>query len=388
MSKWKITLSQPDIDNHEIKGISEVVRSKWLTMSKLTEKFERQFAKFIGSRYAIFVSSGTAALHLACRALEIGLDDEVICPSLSFVATSNAILYVGAKPVFADIIGIDNFNISIHDIRKKITARTKAIIVVHYGGYPCAMDKIRKLANKFNLFIIEDSAHAIGAMFKGRSCGLWGDVGVFSFFANKNMTTAEGGMLVTNQALLAKKIRLLRSHAMDTTTWDRYKGSAVSYDVLALGYNYRPSEINAALGLSQLRKLSVNNNKRRKLTFRYREQLGSGNDDYTLPFQNSSGRSSYHIFPLLLSKTIDRDKLINRLKRRGIQTSIHYPAIHKFSYYRKILKENIYLPNTEYISKHEITLPLFPQMRECDVDYVADVLKQEIKHCRLTSKEI
>lgn len=380
MNKWKVVLSEPDIGLDEIRNVSRVIRSKWLTMGGLTEEFERQFAKFIGSRHAIFVNSGTAALHLACRALEIRRGDEVICPSLTFVATSNAILYVGAKPVFTDVSSINEPNISVADIENKITHSTKAIIVVHYGGYPCSMDKIKKLANKYNLYIIEDSAHAIGAEFNGRSCGVWGDLGVFSFFPNKNMTTGEGGMVVTNNASLAQKIRLLRSHGMTKTTWDRYKGRATTYNVLDLGYNYRPSEINAALGLAQLLKIETNNNKRKKLTLRYRDHLKSISD-CILPFLNHAGKSAYHIFPLLLSKAIDRNKLIDKLTQRGIQSSIHYPSIHKFSYYRKILRKDICLPITEYISNHEITLPLYPQMKESQVDYVSSVLCQEITYC-------
>jgi dTDP-4-amino-4,6-dideoxygalactose transaminase len=380
MNKWKVVLSEPDLNDEEIRRVSEVIRSKWLTIGELTEEFERQFAKFIGARYAIFVSSGTAALHLACRSLEIGPGDEVICPSLTFVATANAILYVGAKPVFADTTDVTDFNISVADIEKKVSPRTKAIMVVHYAGYPCQMDKIREIADRHNLFIIEDAAHAIGAEFKGVKCGIWGDVSAFSFFPNKNMTTAEGGMVVTNKASLAQKIRLLRSHGMSKSTWDRFSGHVNTYDILDLGYNYRSSEINAALGIVQLGKVAANNKKRKILTLQYRDKL-KDLDGCLLPFLNSGGKPAYHIFPLLLSEWIDRNRLMDRLRQKGIQSSIHYPPIHKFLYYRKIFKKNICLPNTEYIGKHEITLPLYPQIKKAQVDYIANILKKEMRHC-------
>lgn len=386
MNKWKVILAEPDIGEREIKSISGVIKSKWLTMGALTGEFEKRFSKFAGTRYAIFVNSGTAALHLACRALGLGPGDEVICPALTFVATSNAVLYAGAKPAFTDVTGLDDFNISPYDIEKKISKKTKAIMVMHYAGYPCAMDEIKKIAKKYSLFVIEDSAHALGAEYKGIKCGALSDVGAFSFFPNKNMTTAEGGMVVTNDKKIADKVRLLRSHGMSKTTWDRFKGRANSYDVLDLGYNYRPSEINAALGIEQLRKIDINNKKREKLTLKYRKAL-KGLSGCSVPFLNNSGLSSYHIFPLLLSETINRDKLIECLRKRGVQVSIHYPPIHKFSYYKKILRKGLCLLNTEHIGKHELTLPLYPQMPEPQVDYVVDSLKRGIEYCRTNRKD-
>jgi len=385
MNKWKVVLSQPDLGPEEVKNVLKVIRSRWLTLGSLSAEFEERFAKFTGVRYAVFVNSGTAALHLACVSLGLGPGDEVICPAFTFVATVNAILYTGARPVFADVTGRQDFNISAEEIEKKITSRTRAIMVMHYAGYPCRMDQINRIAHRHKLSIIEDAAHAIGAEFKGKSCGTWSDIGLFSFFPNKNMTTAEGGMAVTNNEGLARKMRLLRSHGMSKSTWDRYKGRANTYDILDLGYNYRPSEINAALGLAQLKKVAANNKKRMNLTLRYRKRL-KGVDGCMVPFLNNTGKPSYHIFPLLLSASLDRNKLIDRLKRKGVQSSIHYPPVHQFSYYRRIMKEKAYLPYTEYIGKHEITLPLYPQMKEAQLDYVVDTLKQEIRHCYLSRK--
>ena len=207
---WKYPLSDIDIDKREIEAVKEVLCLKWLTMGEVTQKFEDEFQKFIGVKHAIAVTNCTAALHLALKGLGIGHGDEVIVPSLTFVATSNAILYVDAKPVFADITSLDNWNISPEDIEKKISSRTKAIIVMHYGGYPCDMDSINYIAEKHNLFVIEDAAHAPGAEYNGKKCGSLSDVGCFSFFSNKNMTTGEGGMITTDDDALANKIRLMR----------------------------------------------------------------------------------------------------------------------------------------------------------------------------------
>jgi dTDP-4-amino-4,6-dideoxygalactose transaminase len=208
--KWKVTLSDLNFDQREQKAVDRVIKSRWLTMGETVEKLERDFSDFIGAPHAIAVSSGTAALHLAMRALEIGPKDEVIVPSLSFVASSNAILYVGANPVFVDITGMNDFNLSCDDLEKRITSRTKALVVVHYGGYVADMARIIGIARKYRLYIVEDTAHAIGAKFKSKLAGTLGDIGCFSFFSNKNLATGEGGMIVTNQDKIAAKFKLLR----------------------------------------------------------------------------------------------------------------------------------------------------------------------------------
>jgi dTDP-4-amino-4,6-dideoxygalactose transaminase len=251
MPEYKIPLTSSNLGYAELKAVSRVIRSNWLTQGPVTEEFERRFADYIGTKYALAVSSGTTALHLALLSLNIGRGDEVICPSLSFVASANAICYVGAKPIFADIVSENNFDISADSIEKRITPKTKAIMVVHYGGYPCDMDAISKLAKRHNLKIIEDAAHAHGAVYKGRRCGGLGDIACFSFFSTKNMVTGEGGMVLTNDAAIAEKVRLLRSHGMTTQTLDRYRGHAHTYDVIMLGYNYRINEIASALGIVQ-----------------------------------------------------------------------------------------------------------------------------------------
>jgi dTDP-4-amino-4,6-dideoxygalactose transaminase len=374
--KWKIALSDLNFDQHERKVVSQVIQNRWLTMGEMVKKLERNFANFLGVKHAIAVSSGTAALHLALRALDIKTEDEVLVPSLSFVASANAILYVGAKPVFVDITGLSDLNISCNDLENKITPKTKAIMVVHYGGYLADMERIKKIAKKRNLFVIEDAAHAIGAKFEAKMAGGIGDIGCFSFFSNKNMATGEGGMVVTNHDKFAQKIRLLRSHGMTSMTWDRHKGHAYSYDVTELGYNYRMTEMNAALGIEQLKKLRRSNQIRRSLITIYIGNL-QGTKGLSIPFLNYPRDSAFHLFPILLEKDMDREKFMQALRRKGIQTSIHYPPIHKFSYYQKSFSASRNkLPLTEYVGAHEVTLPLHPLLKEKDILFVCDQIKR------------
>lgn len=371
---WKIPLSDIDIGEEEIEAVSKVLRSKWLSMGPVTEEFERRFAAYLGVKYAFAVSSCTAALHIAHVVLGAKAGDEVICPSLTFVATANSILYTGARPVFADIKSDDDLNIDPLDISRKITAKTKGITVVHYGGYPCDMDEIMALAKKNKLYVVEDAAHAPGAEYKGSKLGTIGDVGCYSFFANKNMTTGEGGMVVTDRDDLAEKIRVVRSHGMTSLTWDRHKGHSFSYDVIAEGYNYRISEITAALGIVQLDKLDENNNKRFLIAGLYKKKLlGTG---LSTPFGLAEGKSSNHLFVILLPEEIDRLDFMKKMKEQGIQTSIHYPPVHMFTKYRGMHgNKEINTPITENVSKRLVTLPLHPLMSNQDVDFVASQVK-------------
>ncbi len=380
--KWKVALSDLNFDHRERRIVNQVIQGRWLTMGEMVKKLERNFANFLGVRHAFGVSSGTAALHLALRALNIKTEDEVLVPSLTFVASSNAILYVGAKPVFVDITSLSDLNLSCDDLENKITRRSKAIMVVHYGGYLADMERIKRIAKKHNLFVIEDAAHAIGAKFKTRMAGAIGDIGCFSFFSNKNMATGEGGMIVTNNDKFAEKIRLLRSHGMTSMTWDRHKGYAHSYDVTELGYNYRMTEINAALGIEQLKKLKSSNRKRKALIKIYTENL-KGTKGLSIPFLNYPRDSAFHLFPILLDKDVDREKFMDFLKREKIQTSIHYPPIHKFSYYQKNLRASRNkLPLTEYVGRHEVTLPLHPLLKKEDILFVCDQIKRILSQVR------
>ena len=368
---WKIPLSDIAMDGEEIDAVRDVLQSKWLSMGPVTEEFETAFSRYLGVKHAFAVSNGTAALHIAHAVLGIGSGDEVITPSLTFVATANSVLYCGAKPVFADIAGTDDLNIAWEEVAAKVSPLTRAITVVHYGGYPCDMEPILEVARNHDLRVVEDAAHAVGATYKGKKCGTIGDVGCFSFFANKNLSTGEGGMVVTNDDDLAERIRVMRSHGMTTLTWDRHRGHGYSYDVTDLGYNYRTSEIASALGIVQLRRLEQNNAKRKRIADRYRNAL-EGIEGIGCPFSGRiNGESSHHIFPVVLSGNISRAGLQAELKERGIQTSIHYPPIHLFTYYRRLLGDTPgSLPNTEFVGEHEMTLPLYPGMIDGEVDYI------------------
>lgn len=374
-SKWEIPLLEANLGAEEMEALKKVIDSKWLSMGEATEEFEHRFASYLGAKYALAVSSGTAALHLAYLALGIGPGDEVIVPSLTFVATANAVLYTGAEPIFADISGDNDLNISPFDIRAKITDRTRAIAVVHYGGYPARMDEISELAAAYNLFVIEDTAHAPGAEFDGKKLGTIGDVGCFSFYANKNLVVGEGGMVTTNDEYLANKVRILRSHGMTALARERYRAGKPGYDCLDLGYNYRMDELSAALGLVQLDKLEGDNLRREKLVAEYRERL-AGLSGISLPFENHYGNAAYHIMPLLLNG-LDRDSFIEKLREKGIQTSIHYTPIHLFTYYRQRFgyKEGL-LPLTESVAAREVTLPLYPSMGEDKISYIVDAIRE------------
>ncbi len=368
--KWKVPLSDVDLDKKEMKAVKEVLESKWLSMGERVREFENKFAKYLGAKYAVATNSGTAALHLALRCLGTKSGDEILVPALTFVATVNAILYCQAKPVFADITSLEDLNVSPRDIEKKITRRTKGILVVHYAGYLADMDEITRIARKHKLFLVEDSAHAVGARWGKKAAGTIGDAGCFSFFSNKNMITGEGGMLVTDNSDIARKARIMRSHGMTSLSWDRFLGHATSYDVTDLGYNYRMNEISASLGLEQLKKLEKNNRKREDLTRLYIQNL-MDTRGLLIPFLGYPRNSCYHIFPILLDPKIKRDKFMLKLKLRGIQTSIHYPSIPKFSFYRRLLKnDSLHVPKSEYVSQHQVTLPLHPLLKPQDVNYV------------------
>jgi len=371
---WRIPLADLDYGDQETEAVKRVLQSKWLTMGGITQEFETQFAAFVNSKHALAVSNATQALHLACLAVGIAPGDEVIVPSLSFVATANAVLYCGANVRFADIISLKDLTIDPQSIKENITAHTKAIIVMHYAGYPCRMPEIMEIAEDHNLAVIEDAAHAPGASLDGKVLGTWGDVGCFSFFSNKNLSTGEGGMITTNRDDIAEKVKLQRSHGMTSLTYDRHKGHAFAYDVVELGYNYRIDEIRSALGIEQLKKLTENNARREELTEMYWHGLASL--EIGLPFSNiDQEQSSYHIFPVILPESSDRHAFMSGLRDAGIQSSIHYRPIHTFSYYQKRYGK-ISLPITEQVGQREVTLPLYPTMGREKINLVVNQVKK------------
>jgi dTDP-4-amino-4,6-dideoxygalactose transaminase len=371
--QWKIPLSDIDFGPEERAAVDQVLQSRWLTMGSITQEFEQAFAAYVGAKYAIAVTNATAALHMACVAAGLGAGDEAIVPSLTFVATANAVRYTGATPVFADIVGEHDLNISYQSIENAISEKTRAILVMHYGGYACDMPSIMELAREHGLKVIEDAAHAVGSELGGIKLGTWGDAGCYSFFSNKNMTTGEGGMIVTNNDDYLQRLYLLRSHGMTSLTWDRHKGHAWSYDVVGLGYNYRIDEIRAALGNVQLGKLAANNERRRHLTQVYRDALQELTPGIVVPFVNHAGISAAHLMPALLPADTNRSGFMESMKLQGIQTSIHYPPIHTFTAFNDV-KSKYSLPHTEDVAGREITLPLYPGMTDEDVVTVANAI--------------
>jgi dTDP-4-amino-4,6-dideoxygalactose transaminase len=373
-----IPLFDLNYGHDEEEAALRVLKSKWLTMGPETEALEHEFAEYFKVKHAIAVSSCTTALHLANLSVGVKQGTEVICPSLTFVATSNSVIYAGGTPVFADITSTDDWTISPNEIGKKINKNTQAIIVMHYGGFACKMDEIIEIANRYKIPVIEDAAHAPGSMYKDRFLGAIGDISCFSFFSNKNISTGEGGIICTNNDDYANYIKRIRSHGMTSATLDRHHGHAYSYDVTDLGYNYRIDEIHAALARCQLKKLETGNERRRLAATRYKDAL-SKIDKIKVPFGNYCFSANYHIFPILLDKNIDRNSLMVFLREKGIQTSIHYPPVHKFSYYRTMMGDQI-LHNTDFVARHELTLPMYADITNKQIDFIIDALRAYFKN--------
>ena len=380
--KWKIPYFDLVLGQEEKQAVQAVLETNWLTAGAKIQEFETAFAQRMNNPQvqAIAVSSCTAALHLALAVLGIGPGDEVICPSLTFVASANAIRYTGATPVFADICSETEWNLDPADAAAKITDNTKAIMIVHYGGYPCRMTAFLELARQYNLKIVEDACHGPLAQLEGKKLGTIGDIGCFSFFSNKNMTTGEGGMVVTGDADLAVKVKSMRSHGMTSTSSERFKGHVFDYDVDLLGFNYRLDEIRAALGIEQLKKLPENNRRRKHLVQYYRQAVRSNIPELTLPFERFDGNNGYHIFPVLLPEgNIRREQIMEYLAEHGVQTSIHYRPVHTFTAYQDFVAS---LPRTEAVASRILSLPLYPTLQESQIDYVVSVLKLAIKYTK------
>lgn len=375
---FKIPLFDLNFDHAEEDAVLEVIRSKWISTGPKCTAFEQKFSKMLDIQYALSLSNCTVALHLAMILCDIGENDEVICPSLTFVATVNAIRYVGAIPVFADIKSCEDLTIDPIDIESKITARTKAIVVMHYGGFACDMDSIMSLARKYNLKVIEDACHAPLSEYKGKKLGTIGDIGCFSFFSNKNISTGEGGMLVTNNEELFNRAKLLRSHGMTSMSYERSKGHTTEYDVIELGFNYRMDDIRAAIGIAQLDKLPEDLVNRATVRENYIKQLQDFNK-IIIPFRGYNEFSSNYIFPIVLkdSTKIKRDSIRQMLVEKGIQTSVHYPAVHRFSIYNEFFTD---LPKTDCVADKLITLPMYSKLTDEKIIYITETIKTVISN--------
>lgn len=370
---WVVPLSDILVDDEIEAAVQAVVRSGWWSMGPRVAEFERAFAEFCGADHALAVANGTAALHLALLAVGCGEGDEVILPSLNFVAAANTITHTRATPVFCDIGGPDDLNVDPADLDAAVTDRTRAIVVMHYGGHPCDMDAVLGIAERHGLAVVEDAAHAPGASWKGRMCGTIGHVGCFSFFSNKNLPMGEGGMIVTDDGELAEKLRLLRSHGMTTLTWDRHRGHAGSYDVVAQGFNYRLDELRSAIGLVQLDRLHALNTARTRVVGRYREEL-DGRNGILVPFAPRPDHDpAHHLAVLLLPSGCDRAAFRASLTARGIQTSVHYPPIHRFTAYESQGARRS-LPRTDAVAERLVTLPLYPHISDESVTAVIEAV--------------
>jgi len=375
---WDIQLFKLNFDQHEKRAVQDVIASEWLTMGEKTIEFEQKFEEYISNDVSCSaVSSCTAALHLSLLGLDIGPGDEVIVPGLTFVASANVVKLVGAKPILSDCESYENWNMTADNIEKCITDRTKAIIVVHYAGYPCEIKPILDLCKERNIYLIEDVAHAPGASIDGIKCGAWGDIGTFSFFSNKNLSVGEGGMITARDEKIHNRMRSLRSHGMTSLTLDRHKGRSSTYNVTESGLNYRMDEIRAALGIEQLKKLESGNRKRMELTKIYRSNLD--NTDIKMPFGETSktSTSAYHILPVLLPEGIKRKNVMNFMKENKIQTSIHYPAFWDFEAFKNDCDRKD-APYVAEICDRQLTLPLYPTMTEEEVNKVTNCIKKAI----------
>lgn len=369
---FQIPLFDLNFGKEEEKAVIDVLQSKWISIGPKCEEFENTFAQMLGSKYALAVSNCTDALHLACYALGITDGDEVIVPSLTFAATVNCVTYVGGTPVFCDIKSTSDFSIDDNLIENLITSRTKAIIPMHFAGYACDMQKIMDIAERYGLYVIEDACHGPLSEYHGKKLGTMGNVGCFSFFSNKNISTGEGGMIVTEDEELYKRLKLLRSHGMTTMSYQRASGHATSYDIAEIGFNFRMDDIRAAIGIAQLNKLRSDLELRKEVRKIYEKQLREIKQ-IVIPYYGYAEFTTNYIMPVVLkdSDRNRRDSVRQKLHEMGIQTSVHYPAIHCFSAYQN---QNIQLPVTEYVTNNEITLPMYGKLAEEQIKYICDML--------------
>ncbi len=369
---WRIPLSDLDLGAAEEEAVLRVVRSGWLTLGAEVAAFEQEFAASCGVEDAVALSSCTAALHLACLALGVSAGTQVIVPTMTFVATANAVVLSGGRPVFADSVGGGDFSMDPADVERRITPNTAGLICVHYGGSAGRMDELLDICDRHGLFLIEDVAHAPGARWEGRPLGTLGDIGCFSFFGNKNLTTGEGGMAIARDGALSERLRRLRSHGMTTTSWDRFRGHAFDYDVVEAGLNYRPNELAAAVGRAQLGKLREHNRRRNLLLARYGERV-SPLPGVSMAKLREDGAA--HLAVAVTETAAGREELRAALREASIQSSLHYPPIHLFEQFRRDYDYGRGdLPEAESLAERAVTLPLYGNMRREQVDEVCDVL--------------
>ena len=374
-SSVKFPAYEPWISNDDKRIVNTALNQTMLTFGPQLEKFESDFSKYTKAKYAIAVSNCTAALHLSLKVLGIKENDEVIIPDLTFVADANAILACNAKPTIVDI-NKNNFFLSISNLKKNITKKTKAIIPVHIYGQVCNIDEVLDVAKANNLKVVEDCAHAIGTFHKSKHVGTIGNTGCFSFYPTKNITTAEGGMVITNSKNIADKVRQLRSHGMLKSLKSRYAGGYPwVFDISEPGYNYRLDEIRCALGISQLRRVAKINKMRKTAVSYYHSKLHNI-PGIILPDMVRDKSHSYHLYTIRVTKSfgMSRNQLFKKLKQAGIRTTVYWMPIHKFTAYRKYAKKSS-ITNASKIYDEILSLPLFPNISKKHQDAVINCIK-------------
>lgn len=367
--KWKIPLFKMYFDEEDLKMVHDAIASgmNWAVGPEMAT-FEEQITRYTGSKYCLTFNSGTSALHAAMLAHGIGMGDEVIVPSFTFIATANAPLFVGAEPVFADIeretLGLDPA-----DVLKRITPKTRAILPIHYGGCPCKIAELRELADEKSLLLIEDAAEALGADIRGRQMGTFGDSAILSFCQNKIITTGEGGAITTDSRDLYEKLKLIRSHGRQDN--GDYFSTTTVMDYISLGYNMRMSNLSAALGVAQMKKAGYIISQRREIAGAYRELL-RGIREVVVPEVPQGYSNVFQLFTIFVEK---RDALIRHLEEKGIMTKIYFPPVHKTHFYHTVRKDASRLPVTDDVSGRVISLPIFPGLSQADIACVAGEIR-------------
>lgn len=365
------------IEEDDIQAVVDVLRSDYLTTGPKIAEFEKMVASYVGAKYAVAVSNGTAALHIACLAAGITEGDEVITSPITFAASANCVLYCGGTPVFADI-DPRTYNIDPEDIRRKITPRTKAIIPVHLAGQPCDMDAIHAIAKEHNLIVIEDGAHALGAEYKGKKIGGLSDMTTFSFHPVKPITTGEGGMVMTNDENLYRRLCLFRSHGItrDEELLQNHEGGWY-YEQQCLGYNYRMTDIQCALGISQMKKLDRFLRRRREIARRYNDAFNDV-EDITIPYQLQDTNSGWHLYIIKVDATRRKD-IFDALRDAEIGVNVHYIPVYHHPYYQKNGYDGTYLENAEEIYKGIISIPIYPELDTRKQDWIINIIRNVVK---------
>lgn len=377
---YEIPLTETTLGEEEVEAAVRVLRSKWLTMGAEVRAFEEEFAALLGVPHAVAVTNGTAALEIVFQAVGIRPGDEVLVPAITFVACRNALVRAGATPVLVDLVSADDLTMCAEDAWHRLTPRTRAVVPMPYGGFPPAMEALSALCREQGLLLIEDACHAPLARVGGHLIGTFGVAATWSFFGNKNMTTGEGGMITTGDEALAEECRLLRSHGMTRSTWDRARGAAHDYDVVATGQNARMDEIRAAIGRVQLGKLAKATEARREAAGHLRQAIdGRAIPGLRIPFRDHRGTAAHHLFVVLLPGGADRATVRERLAADGIQTSVHYPPLDRFTATKPPEDSGAEaLPVTRAVEKRLLTLPLFPGLDRMVADRIATSLEKAL----------